>query len=183
MSSGATAPAGRSGHNGRARLFWALSSMALLFLLDGSLRRKRARLHANAVWGSSGRRRAGGECGTGARPRGPARQVAAYASEQKAAGGDPTGAFRASSRRDGRSRARERAGSARSRDKPTRLAGISFKGSLPPVRLLYMWPRKKACQHIRDRVREVVRSFPKRKCQAFALLCHRCERAPLRMPN
>jgi len=26
--------------------------------------------------------------------------------------------------------------------------------------LLYMWPRQKACQHIRDRVREVVRSFP-----------------------
>ena len=26
--------------------------------------------------------------------------------------------------------------------------------------MLYMWPRKKACQHIRDRVREVVRSFP-----------------------
>jgi hypothetical protein len=37
-------------------------------------------------------------------------------------------------------------------------AGLEFRK--PPRRLLYMWPRKKACQHIRDRVREVVRSFP-----------------------
>ena len=26
-----------------------------------------------------------------------------------------------------------------------------------------MWPRKKACQHIRDRVREVVRSIPQKR--------------------
>ena len=37
---------------------------------------------------------------------------------------------------------------------------LGFEFRKPPVRLLYMWPRKKACQHIRDRVREVVRSFP-----------------------
>jgi len=39
-------------------------------------------------------------------------------------------------------------------------AFLGFEIRKPPRRLLYMWPRKKACQHIRDRVREVVRSFP-----------------------
>ena len=39
-------------------------------------------------------------------------------------------------------------------------AFLGFEFRRPPARLLYMWPRKKACQHIRDRVREVVRSFP-----------------------
>src|SRR5260370_24281652 len=39
-------------------------------------------------------------------------------------------------------------------------AFLGFEFRKPPRRLLYMWPRKKACQHIRDRVREVVRSFP-----------------------
>jgi RNA-directed DNA polymerase len=39
-------------------------------------------------------------------------------------------------------------------------AFLGFEFRQPPRRLLYMWPRKKACQHIRDRVREVVRSFP-----------------------
>jgi RNA-directed DNA polymerase len=39
-------------------------------------------------------------------------------------------------------------------------AFLGFEFRNPPKRLLYMWPRKKACQHIRDRVREVVRSFP-----------------------
>jgi RNA-directed DNA polymerase len=39
-------------------------------------------------------------------------------------------------------------------------AFLGFEFRRPPRRLLYMWPRKKACQHIRDRVREVVRSFP-----------------------
>src|SRR6266852_4035670 len=39
-------------------------------------------------------------------------------------------------------------------------AFLGFEFRKPPKRLLYMWPRKKACQHIRDRVREVVRSFP-----------------------
>jgi RNA-directed DNA polymerase len=39
-------------------------------------------------------------------------------------------------------------------------AFLGFEFRKPRGRLLYMWPRKKACQHIRDRVREVVRSFP-----------------------
>ena len=39
-------------------------------------------------------------------------------------------------------------------------AFLGFEFRKPPRRLLYMWPRKKACQHIRDRVREVVRSIP-----------------------
>jgi RNA-directed DNA polymerase len=39
-------------------------------------------------------------------------------------------------------------------------AFLGFEFRKPPVRWLYMWPRKKACQHIRDRIREVVRSFP-----------------------
>jgi len=39
-------------------------------------------------------------------------------------------------------------------------AFLGFEFRKPPRRLLYMWPRKKASQHIRDRVREVVRSFP-----------------------
>ena len=39
-------------------------------------------------------------------------------------------------------------------------AFLGFEFRKPPRRLLYMWPRKKACQHIRDRVREVGRSFP-----------------------
>lgn len=39
-------------------------------------------------------------------------------------------------------------------------AFLGFEFRKAPRRLLYMWPRKKACQHIRNRVREVVRSFP-----------------------
>jgi hypothetical protein len=39
-------------------------------------------------------------------------------------------------------------------------AFLGFEFRKPPRRLLYLWPRKKACQHIRDRVGEVVRSFP-----------------------
>lgn len=39
-------------------------------------------------------------------------------------------------------------------------AFLGFEFRKPRGRLLYMWPRKKACQHIRDRVREVLRSFP-----------------------
>ena len=39
-------------------------------------------------------------------------------------------------------------------------AFLGFEFRKPLRRWLYMWPRKKACQHIRDRVREVVRSFP-----------------------
>jgi RNA-directed DNA polymerase len=39
-------------------------------------------------------------------------------------------------------------------------AFLGFEFRKPPARLLYMWPRPKACQHIRDRVRQVARSFP-----------------------
>jgi len=39
-------------------------------------------------------------------------------------------------------------------------AFLGFEFRKPRARPLYMWPRKKACQHIRERVREVVRSFP-----------------------
>jgi RNA-directed DNA polymerase len=39
-------------------------------------------------------------------------------------------------------------------------AFLGFEFRKAPARRLYMWPRKKACPHIRDRVREVVRSFP-----------------------
>ena len=41
-------------------------------------------------------------------------------------------------------------------------AGFAFLGfefRREPGRLLYIWPREKACRHIRQRVREVVRSF------------------------
>ena len=39
-------------------------------------------------------------------------------------------------------------------------AFLGFELRKPPRRRLYRWPRQKACQHIRDRVRAVVRSFP-----------------------
>ncbi len=39
------------------------------------------------------------------------------------------------------------------------LAFLGFEFRQARGRLLYMWPRAKACQHIRQRVREVVRSF------------------------
>jgi RNA-directed DNA polymerase len=39
-------------------------------------------------------------------------------------------------------------------------AFLGFEFRRPLARLLYMWPRKKACQHIRGRIREVARSFP-----------------------
>ena len=39
-------------------------------------------------------------------------------------------------------------------------AFLGFEFRKPPARLLYMWPRHKAGQHIRDRVRQVARSFP-----------------------
>jgi group II intron reverse transcriptase/maturase len=38
-------------------------------------------------------------------------------------------------------------------------AFLGFEFRRKPGRLLYLWPREKACRHIRDRVREVVRSF------------------------
>ena len=38
-------------------------------------------------------------------------------------------------------------------------AFLGFEFRRRPGRLLYMWPREKACRHIRQRVREVVRSF------------------------
>src|SRR3989304_3010564 len=40
--------------------------MGLFFLPPQSLRRKAARFHANGVWGSSGGRGGGGECGAAA---------------------------------------------------------------------------------------------------------------------
>jgi hypothetical protein len=39
-------------------------------------------------------------------------------------------------------------------------AFLGFEFRKAPARRLYMWTRKKACPPIRDRVREVVRSFP-----------------------
>jgi RNA-directed DNA polymerase len=39
-------------------------------------------------------------------------------------------------------------------------AFLGFEFRKAPGRPLYMWPRAKACQHIRDRVREVTRSCP-----------------------
>src|SRR5438552_3224123 len=42
-------------------------------------------------------------------------------------------------------------------------AGFAFLGfefRREPGRSLYLWPRQKACRNIRQRVREVVRSFP-----------------------
>src|SRR4029077_19086070 len=70
--------------------------MELFLLLDGSLRRKRARFHANGVWGSSGGPRGGGDCGAttvGSQTAGPAPPVTAHASRQKAVRADPTGGF------------------------------------------------------------------------------------------
>lgn len=39
-------------------------------------------------------------------------------------------------------------------------AFLGFEFRRQPGRLLYMWPREKSCRNIRQRVREVVRSFP-----------------------
>ena len=39
-------------------------------------------------------------------------------------------------------------------------AFLGFEFRQAAGRLLYMWPREKACRHIRQRLREVVRSFP-----------------------
>ena len=39
-------------------------------------------------------------------------------------------------------------------------AFLGFEFRKAPGRMLYMWPRDKACRNIRERVREVVRSFP-----------------------
>ena len=39
-------------------------------------------------------------------------------------------------------------------------AFLGFEFRKAPRRMLYMWPREKACRNIRQRVREVVRSFP-----------------------
>jgi hypothetical protein len=78
------------------RDFFGFVVHGVVFLLDGSLRRKRARFHANGVWGSSGGRRGGGDCGAaavGSQTAGPTQQVAAHAGQQKAVSGDPTGGF------------------------------------------------------------------------------------------
>src|SRR6059036_889094 len=66
------------------------------FLPPQSLRRKAARFHANGVWGGSGGRAGGGECGAaaiGSQTAGPAQQVAAHAGKQEAVSGDPAGGF------------------------------------------------------------------------------------------
>jgi len=39
-------------------------------------------------------------------------------------------------------------------------AFLGFEFRKAPGRMLLMWPREKACRHIRQRVREAVRSFP-----------------------
>src|SRR5580693_5162703 len=68
--------------------------MTLLFLLDGILRRKASRFHANGVWGGSGGRCGGGECGAaavGSQTARPAQQVAAHAGKKEAMSGDPAG--------------------------------------------------------------------------------------------
>ena len=39
-------------------------------------------------------------------------------------------------------------------------AFLGFEFRKLPARMLYMWPREKACRNIRQRMREVVRSFP-----------------------
>jgi Group II intron, maturase-specific domain len=39
-------------------------------------------------------------------------------------------------------------------------AFLGFEFRRRPGRLLYLWPREKACRNIRQRAREVVRSFP-----------------------
>ncbi|MCP5110709.1 MAG: hypothetical protein GY953_07740 [bacterium] len=39
-------------------------------------------------------------------------------------------------------------------------AFLGFEFRQAPGRMLYLWPRAKACSHIRQRVRQVVRSFP-----------------------
>src|SRR6185437_16323944 len=80
----------------KSATFSALSSMELFFLLDGSLRRKTVRFHANGVWGGSSGRRGGGECGAAAvgnQTARPAQQVAAEAAEQEAVSSDPAGGF------------------------------------------------------------------------------------------
>src|ERR1035437_9203795 len=61
--------------------------MGLFFLPTPSVRRKASRFHANGVWGGSGGRRGGGECGAaavGGQTAGPAQQVTAHAGEQGA---------------------------------------------------------------------------------------------------
>src|SRR6266568_8193152 len=70
--------------------------MELFFLPDPSLRRKASRFHANDVWGGSGGRAGGGECGAaaiGSQTAGPAQQVAAHAGKQEAVSSDPAGGF------------------------------------------------------------------------------------------
>ena len=39
-------------------------------------------------------------------------------------------------------------------------AFLGFEFRKAPGRMLLMWPREKACRHIRQRIREVARSFP-----------------------
>src|SRR6266566_4266475 len=80
----------------KSATFSAFSSIEWVFLLDLSLGGKASRFHANGVWGGSGGRRGGGECGAaavGSQTARPAQQVAAHAGEQEAMSGDPAGGF------------------------------------------------------------------------------------------
>ena len=80
----------------KERDFFGFVVHRVFFLLDGSLRRKASRFHANGVWGGSGGRRGGGECGAaavGSQTARPAQQVAAHAGKQEAVSGDPAGGF------------------------------------------------------------------------------------------
>src|SRR6266542_5918450 len=76
--------------------FSAFSSIEGVFLLDLSLGGKASRFHANGVWGGSGGRGGGGECGAaavGSQTTGPAQQVAAHAAEQESVSADPAAGF------------------------------------------------------------------------------------------
>ena len=87
---------GRNQPVAKERDFFGFGVHELLLLLDGSLRRKASRFHANGVWGGSGGRRGGGECGAaavGSQTARPAQQVAAHAGKQEAMSGDPADGF------------------------------------------------------------------------------------------
>src|SRR6266849_6957902 len=80
----------------KSATFSALSSIEYFFSWTSSLRRKASRFHANGVWGGSGGRAGGGECGAaaiGSQTAGPAQQVAAHAGKQEAVSSDPAGGF------------------------------------------------------------------------------------------
>src|SRR5437773_1251266 len=80
----------------KSATFSAFSSIEWVFLLDLSLGGKASRFHANGVWGGSGGRGGGGQCGAaavGSQTGGPAQQVAAHAVKQESVSGDPAAGF------------------------------------------------------------------------------------------